>query len=435
MMQSSEQPPQVDLNPAIPKTLSRRTLLLRSLGVVLVPDIVAAGILGREFVGELINEQLQTWRESQNLTPETAMQRFGREFQNISFGTTFVPEDFRDNIAAGIEGLRFLVQDLGIRHMRVAIRQNTVVNPDNPHVDYYQPFFTEMMQLGVTIDLCIGVKTPVYPESHLDDGTKNDFPELKGKEVVKVEPDSALGERLLSQTGKIARELVREYPSLISHIGSIQPSNEPFSTDGAPFLQITPRYLEEEVLLLHAIFPGKTILLNCPGTPDGARWFDGTTLNQMQQMAQRLQAKGVSITTGYDYYQYTDNPSQLTIPTLPTVVPDSIMWVKLLSLYGTDVFNHYLAFCSQQNITPQVTELAWEHWGQHYEPETSFQQFIFELLRTTRNVLDLNRQSVISLWGSTSQLRDRAQGKLSQGQLQMFELIRLINANAARRVS
>lgn len=400
--------------------------------------ILLGGPLLSEFVraqGSLNNEK-QAYEDGKK-SPEVFLAENKELLKNVSLGTTFVPEDFRDNKELGIRGLQWMHDTLGMKHLRVAIRQDTVPDITNPNPDlsYYKDFFAEMRRLGFTLTLCIGAKTPVYPESHIDAKTQNANPQLKDTNaVVPVKPDTKLGQTLLAETYRLATAFTHQFPEMADMVDAIQPSNEPFYVEGKPKLDISPEYLRQEVDALARIFPGKQILLNHFGVVDLQHLLAGTQLTRAVDFALDLQKAGLPVRLGYDYYYYTDNTSSVE-----GILPDSIAITEAIALRN-NVFEWYKAIAQANHIPLEATELAWEHWGKHNEPEVDVQQFQGQLLRVARNVIDPTQPSRVLLWGSTSQIRDRftinadgsiAENPLSPSQETMYKEIAAVNTIAA----
>ncbi len=383
--------------------LSRREFALKAAATI---TVLAGGPMLTEFVraqGALDSEKKAY--EDGKKPPEVFLAENKELLSNISLGTTFIPEDFRENKALGIKGLQWLRNDLGMTNLRIAIRQDTVpdiTNPE-PNLSYYKDFFAEMKRLGFNLTLCIGAKTPVYPESHIDAKTKNADEELKqDKKVITVDPSSKAGILLLDETKRLAAAFAHQFPDMMGLVDTIQPSNEPFVVDGKPQLDISPSYLREEISALAEVFPGKSILLNHFGVPDLHHLGAGTQLTRATNFAVELRKAGLPVTLAYDYYQRNDFKTETE-----GIVPDSIAITEAVALRGNEVFTWSGNVCETNGITRTAGEVAWEHWGDQYQPEVDVHQFQGQLLRVARTVINPSKPSRLMLFGSTSQIQDR----------------------------
>src|SRR5581483_4295665 len=111
--------------------LSRRKLLA---GLALAPLGAASYVYGHEAIGatEGAVEAAQAW-DAASADNEQFLEQQSDVFQNVVLGCSFAPEqwDVQPQAASGsIDGLRFCVEDLGLKEVRLPVRWDRVAADD-----------------------------------------------------------------------------------------------------------------------------------------------------------------------------------------------------------------------------------------------------------------------------------------------------------------
>jgi hypothetical protein len=202
-----------------------------------------------------------------NVSPDVFFSTYGEKLKRIRPATTFIPEDHdrengSHNSEAAFEELRTIVEDLGIKKIRIGIRWENAIGKDGMlDLNFYEPFLQYCFDNKVKICLNIGLKTCGYPEIFVP----NRFLVKPGNP-----PDGGvikLDSPIVPITFDYSHQLLSYLSSYFSEdelalIETVQPENEPFVNYGNKRWTMDPEYLKEFAKLCSSYLPKARILVN-----------------------------------------------------------------------------------------------------------------------------------------------------------------------------
>jgi hypothetical protein len=340
-----------------------------------------------------IQSTKQTWSLASKFSPNTQFDFYeSHPFLNsISLGASFSRhrwEQTGSNFSA-IEGLKFAVDKLGIRQVRLDIRWNECQkNPDN--IQLTTELLDYAFDTGLEVCLNLGpIKTFGWPESHVPQWVLARITKT-GKIPRKVDLQSQLGRLSLDYLGKLLDQLELRYgPDLGSKIHTWQIENEVFTPFGEKIFKMQYDYLSRLIELIATKNPHPRILLNSAG-----RYQLRKIGHFFTQATSNLKIQPV---IGLDYY-YTIN----LLEKYPVLKRFDLL--NLARPWDWSV-QDLIDIASSKGWGVEVTEAQFEPWHLADGPGNSLVDFQFMLLRLgqyfqpTKYAHTFQQPLLIRLWG------------------------------------
>nr|MBI5455430.1 twin-arginine translocation signal domain-containing protein [Candidatus Levybacteria bacterium] len=402
--------------------ISRRDFLklsglsLAALGVGAELQIHAIGVLA---------EQIRD-RETASLDNDSFIDVNRDKLSKVRLGCSFAPEQFGLSLATidedktngkldnALDALRFGVEHLNIKQVRLGIRWNNSVD-QNGDLDFklYEPFLDYCMKNKVDICLNTGIKVFRWPEDHVPDGLIAENALVKHSNVYS---QSDLARKSLDHTQDLFDFLIQRYgDEVITRITTLQPENEPFDGFGKHGFKMDPEYLKEFINLCLSYFPNSNILINS----SDPSIFDQASRIFSSVERDNPQTRGTLI-SGYDYY-----PNHPKYPIIPIV--GMVDAISLSKIFLGDQYAKNISGAKKRGFKIEITEGQAEPWGNIQLPGNSATAFKFMILRSINNVLDTTENSVIGIWGLEYLYQIAVSGNTTIEHERIFDLIQKIN--------
>ncbi|MGH7142059.1 MAG: hypothetical protein ACREF5_01120 [Candidatus Saccharimonadales bacterium] len=383
--------------------------------------------------------------------------------KNIKPGDTFIPEwklptgvdpltyiqteAGKDYQKMSLSILKFEVEKLGIRQIRLGIRWDNTILPDGQFsLAFYKPYldflnsYKDSAGDGVKVLLSVGaLKSPGSPESFVP--TPQNLDKFANTSLVPTESLPPVGSEIKPKTDpELTKKSLRWLNTLMNHIAKnyrsinyFQLDNEP-RNPGGPDQWITGTALEQDqarVVLDHK--PNASFLLNWSGAANLAgpidfhgqlaaidegitlfnEFSDHSVINEMLHLRQALlnvvhskNGQG-NIVLGLDSYALTP-----VIPDLPiqvnyhdqtyTVRMDTTTMIEVAEELSGD--NHPWQKLHHLGVPLEITEMQAEPWMPYSRSETAAQ--IRFMLARQLQVLPVNQSSVIRFWRLSDDIYD-----------------------------
>jgi hypothetical protein len=370
----------------------------------------------------------QQYRTHQNADLPLAeyLELYRDKFKRVKIGCSFDPGIIeqmyeRENGKTGIsqekklQALQVLVEDFGIRDIRLGINWNRVIDRTGKFdFSYYRPFLGYCIRKKLDICLNLGpIKTFGWPEEHIPAGVLSSL-SRQPKEVTK---DSELAKSALRYLKQLVTYLKKEYtPTEISCLSIVQLDNEPFNTFGKHRLTLQQDYLLESIRYAAETFSSAKILVSSAETRNIKN-----VRNLIVKAHKELDIDKRRFICGINYYY--NLPHFIRLPKVGPV--DSITQTNFLQ-WSTAYEN--IQYSRKYGYQIEITEAQFEQWGRAYlSPGNSFHECKYLLARCVENILDPQVGGLIRLWGFERYAKRKIEGTLSTDQVQNLELIRKIN--------
>jgi hypothetical protein len=401
--------------------ISRRDFLgLTALGVF--------GFTGGELVGlgrEAI-EIRQAWALASRGSDRLLASR-ARDFERLTLGTSFAPEQWGFDgrrVGQAFAALRFGVEELGMREVRLGFRWNRVERR-NGGIDfrYYEPFLDYCFNHDVNVCLNVGpIKTFRWPEEHVPDFVLRGVESYPAKGDL-VEADSAIADEAIGYLERMLDSLFAHYGhDALGRVQMVQPDNEPFYALGLLEWRMTSSYMRRVIDAIDAYFPDRPILVSSAGR---------LNLNEIQQLFFDLKGEGERfrgrMVLGFDYHYRT--PLRDSYPVVRHLDPIA--------------FSRFFETTCEENIRVsrstgykiEVTEGQAEPYGYLTAPGNSARDFRFMLIRCLDKVLDPREPALLRVWGVEELAKRALRGDMAQDHREIVELIQRVNFGQTRRFS
>jgi hypothetical protein len=349
----------------------------------------------------------KAWRWSK-LSNKDVVSHLKTFYPNLEIGCTFVPEklmylNYSDEKI--LENFDFIVQELGIKEIRLGIRFTSIDVVKN-EFGIYKDLLDYAVDNDVRLTLNVGpIKTCGWPEYHIPNDVMDEceIPE-HGK---CVDCDSQMAQAMRGKLEEFLEYLKSNYSKEQLQTVVFQPENEAFFQFGEQRWLIDQKHIQKVISLIQNHFPENKILLNTPETH---------FVKDIAQFAeQNPQTKFI---LGMDYYYAIGDFGKYRISKM---VDQSIFSRKA----GAMSFSQTKEKCRELGIETEVTELQMEPWGKASEPGNSVRSLKYGLLRCV-NILEGGRQ-VVRVWGIEQLAGHAINGTATEEHKAMIELIKMVN--------
>jgi hypothetical protein len=256
------------LNIQLGRHVSRRDFLVgagaaAAIGTFLLYE---GGLVADSVLEAVDREGQKAWTRC-NVSPAVFFDRYGEEMGRIRLATTFIPEDWdswdgKHNIKPALQELKTIVEDLGIRNIRIGVRWENVIGKDGKFdFSSYEPFFRYCFDNKVNICLNIGLKTCGYPEIFVPDHILVNPSNPPDGATITL--DSDIVPRAFDYFHQLLSYLSSHFPEeQLALIETVQPENEPFVSYGKKRWTMDQEYIKEFAKLCSSYLPKARILIN-----------------------------------------------------------------------------------------------------------------------------------------------------------------------------
>jgi hypothetical protein len=351
----------------------------------------------------------KVWQASE-LSTDNFLKKYKLIFENIEIGGTFIPENLTHeglDCVAIMKCLSFLVEDLGIRSLRLGLRLNKI-NIDKNNIGIYENVLRYCFLHKVNLTLNLGpIKYCGWPEYHLSDQIKSSVMELPAIKSI-VNSDCELSIKSLIELEKFLKFIVAKFTKLeLSNVIALQAENEGFNPFGEYKWTFDEKHISSIIKLFDIYLPHKKILFNSAGFFDLAKIVDF--------IKKRKDARRFIV--GLDYYYTFDKVDKFKFYHWLDLFVCS--WkVKDFSLFKLKKIQLKYGF------ETEITEAQMESWGSALEPGNSVKSLKFVLLRSSQFLRDYSGN--INMYGIDRLAKNAIQGGLSHEHIQMIQLIKKI---------
>lgn len=369
---------------------------------------------------KIIIRQSPEWKESL-LSNKDFFKKYQPVIKNLRIGCSFSPEHLEwiyyeekkeFNEKKGLDILSFIINNLGIKDIRLGIRWNKSLNTKN-QVDlaYYKKYLDILFENNINICLNIGpIKTFRWPEQHVPDFLFENTKKPKKGEVVKS--DSYLAEKAYGFARNLFKELQKIYSKeQLDKIKIVQLENEPFIKFGEYEWLMDEEYLKNLSKLTLAYLPHVTFLVNSS---------EHKNLLQISKFYKSLTKDDPLLKNrliiGVNYFYKT--PFSRKLPLAGIV--DSIS-------FKNDLFAKNIESAKKVGYKIEITEGQAEPWPPSLTPGNSASEFRFMILRCANHILDIEKPSIIRVWGIENLTVKAFEQRLDMQHKEILGIIKIIN--------
>jgi len=330
---------------------------------------------------------------SSKKSPEKFLQDHKKILKKIKIGTSFSPEHVEELFAQEGKGvsqemvmnvLRYAVEVLHMKEVRLGIRWNMVDNGKRINISYYKPFLEYCFKHKINICLNVGpIKTFRWPEQYVPKYILSEKNKLPKKSEI-IESDSFLAKKAYTYLEKLLRTLVASYsPAQLHYITSIQPENEPLHKFGIYEWIMSDEYLQTITEIILKYFPRREIILSSSETRNAG---------QVMSLFEKMDLKKGQAVCGINYYFKVPRTK-----TLPFIGPlDYMLYSHVRS---KNPFAEEIKKMHQKGIGVEVVEGQAEIWDPILSPGNDYKEFQYLLLRCAENILFSHGDFLIRMWG------------------------------------
>lgn len=417
---------------------------------------VESGAISR-FAGQEIREQLAARSDVRSHSVDQFLVANAGRFKDVQAGDTFIPEW---KLPAGVNPLKFIatpkgrayqqralsvlrfeVQQLGLRQIRMGIRWSSTIEPDGQFsLAFYRPYLDFLTSYrapgsGRRVRLLLGVgplKSPGWPETFVP--TKTPVGESATTALTPSGSLPGVGTEITPKTSGSDLVGVSKLwlSTLMWRVSRLYPSIEYFQLDNEPRNYAGPRqwimssaYEQQLAQIVLAYRPDASFLINWTGTANltGSVNFNQVpSLKEAARLAQTLSKHSViqemlslrravlaeihrvqgggNVVLGLDSYHLTPD-----IPPLPvkvevggrryTIRLDTTALIEIAEQMAGDYSPWELLH--SQNIPMEITELQAEPWGAYLSPGNDPKELLFEIERALQ-VLPQGQPVTLRFW-------------------------------------
>lgn len=326
-------------------------------------------------------------------SPEQFFRNHKKLLKKIRIGTSFSPEHVEELFTQDGKGvsqemvmnvLRYAVEVLHMKEIRLGMRWNMVDNGKRVDISYYKPFLEYCFKNKVNICLNVGpIKTFRWPEQYVPKYILSEKTKLPQKGGV-IESDSFLAKKAYAYLEKLLRTLVSSYtPAQLYYITSIQPENEPFHKFGVYEWIMSDEYLHALTEIILKYFPRRKIVLSSSETRN---------VEQVIPLFKKMDLKRGQAVCGINYYFKVPGTRSL-----PCVGP--IDYMLYSHVRNKNPFSEQIKKMHQSGIGVEVVEGQAEIWKPMMSPGNDYKEFQYLLLRCAENIVFSHGDFLIRMWG------------------------------------
>jgi hypothetical protein len=398
-----------------PLKIGRRQFLAAGAALPLIVGASEAAVIGEQYVS-----QLRAFRGAARPNDEWLADN-DTALSGVTLGASFAPEQWSgQQRRAGhpMAALRFLVDELAMRDVRLGIRWSRVDNGDgNLDLRPYLPYLEYCFDRGLDIALNVGpIKVFRWPENHVPAYVRSSLtlPPARGT----VTRESDLGQAALAYLDRLLRTLQSEFGARrLASVRLLQTENEAFYPLGVDGWNLSNDYLDAVVEQAEPYFPGSSLLLTSAGRLNMA-----AVQTAFRRLVATSDAWRGRLVMGFDYHFQT--PFRASKPIVRHLDPITFAnpWTQ------STAENRKAAGKIGYRI--EVTEAQAEPNGPLTAPGNDARLYRFMLKRCIDEILVPGKPGVIRIWGVEEMAKHVLGGKPTGEHLQIVDLTRRINQRA-----
>jgi hypothetical protein len=381
------------------------------------------GLTSGEFIGlgREVVELRKTWSEASRGNNNLLGSR-RNDFRRLRFGTSFAPEQWtRDEQAKGrpLTALRFAVDELGMREIRLGFRWNRVHRGADIDLSYYRPYLDYCLSEGVNVCLNVGpIKTFRWPEEHVPGFILDRLDGIPSRGQT-IDAYDGLANEAVDYLKRMLDRLYAEYG--INGLGGItmlQPDNEPFFGFGVHEWRMTREYMRRIIEVLDSYFPERPLLLSSAARLNLAtiqQLFFGL-LGHDGRFEDRL-------VLGFNYHYRT--PMRDSVPLIRHLDPIAFARPFEMSV------EENLRAARSLGYRVEVAEGQAEPYHHLTSPGNSATDFRFMVIRCLDKVLDPREPGLIRVWGVEELSKKAIRREMKPDHREIVDLIQQVNFQAA----
>jgi|GEM_PF-3145765 hypothetical protein len=406
--------------------------------------------------GPQLREQAAIQAEIDNSSTNQFLIDHANQLKNVQGGDTFMPEwNLPGNVNAivysqSVEGqaqqqvnlniLKFEVEKLGIKQIRLGIRwQNTLMPDGSFSLAYYQPYLDYLSSYknpstgqGVSVLLGIGpLKSPGWPESYVptipESSVKPDTSLIptgnlppNGAEITPNMPYPDLILKAKEWLDTVMLQVVQSYPT----INYFELDNEPRNHAGPQQWIMSPSFEKEMAQIVLSYQPNASFMVNWSGTADLAGSVDfknAPSLSELIRLMQKFSSSSViqemlnfrstildaikeahgkgNVTLGLDSYQQTPfSPSDIPVKIngeTEEIQPDTTTVIEITEQLAGD--KNPWQQLANEGVPVSTSELQASPWGSSVQPGNDPDQLKFMIARALETDSP-NTTSTMGFW-------------------------------------
>jgi len=357
---------------------------------------------------ENLTNLINSYRLSNKLKGRTPAELISY-FESIEFGASFNPEhdSMLDNSVTPLQVLDFIINNLGVKKIRLAFRWNVIENNNKFSLSYHKEILDFCMKNNVELTLNLGpIKTMRWPEEHIPEDLKA-F--VNYKDIIEL--DSPIVKYALEHLRKLCEYIKLNYADKSQNIKIIQCNNEFQNRFGVYKFIVSPDFEVECINIAKSFFPNSKILLNSNGLLD---------VNPILKVIKSI--PNTNFIVGINYYYKVGGQNK--IPLYNKI--DGLFLSKIP--YFTPRKLRYLA--DKYKFETEVCEFQGESWlPDAPTPGNSFKEFLFELFRVQIIKPKDQKKLLARYWGIEDIVSKVLSKKGTQENSWILELISYINTN------
>ena len=330
--------------------------------------------------------------------------------REIAIGGTFIPENLEyeglNNLEI-INCLKYLVENLNIKHLRIGLRLNKI-DLEKQDLGIYREILEYCFLQNVKLTLNLGpIKYCGWPEYHLSQTILYSIRILPKTKSI-ISSDSEISIVFRNELKKLLVLLTNLYSAnQLKNIVTLQSEKEGFNPFGEYKWTFDESHITEVISLFDIYLPNRSILFNSAG------FFDIPKIVEFIKKRKDSQR----FIVGLDYYYCFDKFANFRF----------YKWFDLL--FFSWKFNNFSLITLKKlqkiyNFKIEVTEAQMEPWGKAMAPGNSVQSLKFVILRSSQFLLQ--NKGNINMYGLDRLAMKAIKKKLSREHIQMINLIKKI---------
>jgi hypothetical protein len=342
-------------------------------------------------------------------------------FANLTLGCSFAPEQWEpDELARGeaLDALKYAVQELGMREVRLGIRWSGVDHGyGRVDLSFYRPYLDYCIQNGANVCLNVGpIRTFRWPEDHV--------PALVLERAGAPPPGATIGagsplaQEAYAYLDRLLDSIAEAYsPDQLGRVTMVQPENESFFAVGAHEWKVSADYLKRVIRQIDARLPTSSLLVTSAGRLN-LKAVHELFVDLIKEDA-RFRGRLVS---GFDYHYKTPHLDEF--PIIRGLDPVAFAF----QFPPAKHCDANIRDARRSGYRIEVSEGQAEPFGSLKSPGNSVRDFRFMLTRCAENIVDPKAPSVIRVWGVEELTKKVLRGEATPDHEAIVELVRAINA-------
>jgi hypothetical protein len=339
------------------------------------------------------------------------------KFRDITLGTSYSPELIKATKKERLQVLRYIVEDLKIKDLRLGLRWNRVEKESQKlSLDFYRPYIDYCIKEKVNICLNIGpIKTFRWPETHIPNHILLKRNINEGQNIGQINLDDELSKYALEYLENLLGLLKKDYGGDLSDM-TFQLENEAFYPFGSHKITLGEDHVLKTVEIIKKISPKNKLMFSSAGR---------TNLKQLFGLFSKIQGlySNANLTLGFNFYYKT--PTVTNIPFLTAMNPIYFAppWEASIEDLKKEAQN--------KNFQVEISEAQFEPWMEQTDPGNKYDDFVY-LLKTSLMIFPSDQtQKIVRLWGSESFALKFLKNKENNEHVRIKDLILQMGNNQA----